>query len=146
MDTSAWNFLPGDSRLSDAERDQAIARLSEHFQVGRLTLEEFDDLSGRALQARTAGELSVLFLGLPENTVSVPTVAGPWAGQPSRLTRDSVRGAGRRPAARAVILCVIAAIILFGALGHGHGHAGLGWLVLVVIAVFVILRRARRDR
>jgi Domain of unknown function (DUF1707) len=146
MDMPAWNFLPDDRRLSAAERDQAIAWLSEHFQAGRLTREEFEELSGRALQARTAGELSVLFTGLPENTAAVPAVGGPGAGRPWRLSPGSVRGAGRRPTVSILILCVIAAIILTGALGHGHGHSGVGLLVLVVIAGFVILRRARRNR
>jgi len=155
MDMPTWGYPPSDSRVSDAERDQAIARLSEHFQAGRLTLEEFEDRSGRALQARTASELSVLFHCLPENTVfvppgpvpgagSVPPFPRPWAGRPSRLSRGNIRGAGRRPA-RGVILGVIAAVILAGVLSHAHAGF-LGWLVLVVIAVFVILRRARRNR
>lgn len=56
MDMPSWNFLPGDNRMSDAERDQAVAMLSEHFQAGRLTQEDFEDRSGRALQARTGAE------------------------------------------------------------------------------------------
>jgi hypothetical protein len=143
MDMPTWGYPPSDNRVSDAERDQAIARLSGHFQAGRLTLEEFEDRSGRALQARTTNELSVLFLGLPENTVfvppgpapgagSVPPFPRPWAGAPSRLSPGNIRGAGRRPA-RGVILGVIAAIILVGVLSHAHAGL-LGWLVLVVIA------------
>jgi len=40
MDTSK-SFPTGGIRVSDADRDQAIAELSEHFQAGRLTQEEF---------------------------------------------------------------------------------------------------------
>jgi hypothetical protein len=149
MDMPIWSFPRGDIRVSDAERDQAVARLSEHFQAGRLTQEEFEDRSGRALQARTGGDLSVLFADLPQNTVPVPTVAGPAAGQPSRPGPSVVRRAGRLPVARVVIACVIAAVIL-GSTGHGHGqgsfHASSGWLVPVVILSFVFLRLACRRR
>ena len=53
MDNQTGSYPRADIRLSDAERDQAITELGEHFQAGRLTQEEFDDRSGRALQART---------------------------------------------------------------------------------------------
>jgi hypothetical protein len=149
MDMPIGSFPRGDIRVSDAERDQAVARLSEHFQAGRLTQEEFEDRSGRALRARTGGDLSALFTDLPQNTVSAPTVADPAAGQPSRLDPSVVRRAGHLPVARVVVACAIAAIIL-GSTGHGHGqgsfHASFGWLVPVVILGFVFLRLARRRR
>ena len=68
MDTGTRGFPRGDIRVSDAERDQAIAELSEHFQAGRLTQDEFDDRSGRALQARTGTDLGGLFGDLPRGT------------------------------------------------------------------------------
>jgi Domain of unknown function (DUF1707) len=149
MDMPMWSFPRGDIRVSDAERDQAVAGLSEHFQAGRLTQEEFEDRSGRALQARTGGDLSGLFTDLPQNTVSVPTVAGPAASRPPRLGPGIARRAGPLPVARVVIACVIAAIIL-GGTGHDHGqgsfHASFVWLVPVVMLGFVFLRLARRRR
>lgn len=45
-------------RASDAERDRAIARLSEHYQADRLTAGELEDRSGRALRARTGTQLA----------------------------------------------------------------------------------------
>ena len=53
MSTQARGFPSGEMRASDADRDLALAELSEHFQTGRLTQEEFDERSGRALRART---------------------------------------------------------------------------------------------
>jgi Domain of unknown function (DUF1707) len=45
---------PDDSlRVSDAERDQALRVLSDHAAVGRLTLDELEERSGRALAAKT---------------------------------------------------------------------------------------------
>jgi Domain of unknown function (DUF1707) len=65
MSTGTNRFLSGEMRASDADRDLAIAELSEHFQTGRLTQDEFDERSARALQARTGRELSELFADLP---------------------------------------------------------------------------------
>jgi Domain of unknown function (DUF1707) len=149
MDSPSWNFRRGDTRASDAERDQAVAELSEHFQAGRLTQEEFEDRSGRALQARTGGDLSVLFTDLPQNAVPVPAAPGPAAGRVPGLSPGGVRRPGRAPVARIVIACVIALVIAGSALGdtgHSNGHASFGWLVPVVIGGFVLLRLARRRR
>lgn len=33
----------GDAGVSGADRDQAVAELSQHFQAGRLTADELDD-------------------------------------------------------------------------------------------------------
>ena len=75
MDTTN-GFPSGGIRVSDADRDQAIAELSEHFQAGRLTQEEYEERSGRALQARTGDDLAAQFTDLPgRNTVPVPRLA-----------------------------------------------------------------------
>ena len=43
---------PDDSlRVSDAERDAVLRTLGDHAAVGRLTLDELEDRSGRALTA-----------------------------------------------------------------------------------------------
>jgi hypothetical protein len=58
-------FPEGELRVSDADRDRALAELSEAFQAGRLTGEEFDQRSGQVLGSRTGQELSALFTDLP---------------------------------------------------------------------------------
>ena len=45
------DYQPSGLRVSDADRDRAIAELSEHFQAGRLTTDEFEDRTGRARPA-----------------------------------------------------------------------------------------------
>lgn len=141
MDTPIESFPRGDLRVSDADRDRAVAELSEHFQTGRLTQEEFEDRSGRALQARTGRELSELFTDLPQGQAR--------AGMPpTAVSPGGVRRAGRVPVARVVIACVIAAIIVGNVLGnvdHARG-SGFGWLVPVLILglVFRGLARSRR--
>jgi len=130
MDTRNESFPDGGVRVSDAERDQAIAELSEHFQAGRLSQEEFEDRSGRALLARTGSDLSDLFTDLPPRGTAL-------------APRASLSRAGNLAAARAVIVCVVATIIAANVLG-GLGRTGLGWLVPVVILGFVFSRLARR--
>ncbi len=97
---------PGGLRVSDADRDRAIAELSEHFQVGRLTAEELEDRAGRALQARTAGALAELFTDLPRRPAAVtgtgpaPARAGsfrPGTGPGRRCTSCSAAGSGMAP-------------------------------------------------
>ncbi|HEX3796441.1 MAG TPA: adenylate/guanylate cyclase domain-containing protein [Acidimicrobiales bacterium] len=52
-------------RVSDAERDQTVTLLREHVVVGRLTLDEFSERVGLALQARTQGDLESAMGDLP---------------------------------------------------------------------------------
>jgi hypothetical protein len=56
----------GPIRIGDAERDQAVEVLSEHFVAGRLTQEEFEERSDQATRARYDKDLSPLFADLPE--------------------------------------------------------------------------------
>ena len=133
MDTPIRSFPHGDLRVSDAERDHAVAELSGHFQAGRLTQEEFEDRSGRALEARTGRELSGLFSDLPEGAA------------PDAVSDASPRRVRRVPLAAVIMACVIAAIIagnVLASTGHSHGH-GVGWLVPVLILGFVARRLAR---
>ena len=55
----------GHIRASDLDREQAADSLRDHAVAGRLTVEELDERSGRALAARTLGELEELFEDLP---------------------------------------------------------------------------------
>lgn len=144
MDTPIRSFPRGDLRVSDAERDRAVTDLSEHFQAGRLTQEEFEDRSGRALQARTGAELSDLFTDLPQREA-------PMAGMPpAAASHGSVCRAGRMPGGRVIIACVIAAIIVGNVLGNIFGAsrvhpASFGWLVPVVILGLVFRSMPRRH-
>jgi hypothetical protein len=52
-------------RAGDVDRDAMLAQLSDHFAAGRLTAADLDERSGRALSARTMGELDELTRDLP---------------------------------------------------------------------------------
>jgi hypothetical protein len=139
MDSQTGSYPHGDIRVSDAERDQAVAELGEHFQAGRLTQEEFDDRTGVALQARTGRDLTALFSDLPR-----PALPDPWAGPgPGPVARPRTRGAGPLPAVRFVLGVVIVSIIAGNVLGHNHD---LSWLAPVIILSFVLLRLSRVRR
>ena len=144
MDTPTGDFQRGAIRVSDTERDQAVAELTEHYQAGRLTLEEFDDRSSQALQAKTGSDLGALFTDLPKGAApSVLAQGRPTATDiPAGLAR---RPAGGRLTARAIIGCVIAVLILGNVAGGlGQHHFGFGWLVPVVVLGFVFLRLSHR--
>jgi hypothetical protein len=144
MDTGTRGFPRGDIRVSDAERDQAVSELSEHFQAGRLTQDEFDDRSGVALEARTGADLDGLFGDLPPRRAVVPSQAAFAAPDPG-FTPGGPPRPNFLPLARVVLAFAVAAIIAGGLFGdHGHHHGHIGWLVPVVILGLVFLRLARR--
>jgi Domain of unknown function (DUF1707) len=126
MNTAAKEQPSSRLRISDADRDRAIAELSEHFQAGRLTADEFDDRTGRALQARTAADLAPLFADLPRKQQAL-TAATSRPASPAPL--PSVRVP--------VVPIAILAVIALGGLLSGHP----GLLVLVPLLVMFIVRR-----
>lgn len=116
----------GALRISDADRDRAISELSEHFQAGRLTVDELDDRTGRTLQARTAADVAALFTDLPRQHPPVPAPAG--SPLPARLLP-------------VVPIAVIAVVLLSALIG---GHPGLIALV-PFLAILVVRRLAGRG-
>jgi Domain of unknown function (DUF1707)/Cell wall-active antibiotics response 4TMS YvqF len=67
-------------RVSDAERDVTLQTLGDHAAVGRLTLDELEDRSGRALVAKTRGDLAAL-------TSDLPAEAGQYAAEQARTSK-----------------------------------------------------------
>jgi len=63
---------PPDLLASDADRARASAQLREHYEAGRLTLEEFQQRLDETHAARTEGELRHVLRQLP--TAKLPTV------------------------------------------------------------------------
>jgi len=94
-----------DSMLcSDAERDATLKVLGDQAAVGRLSMDELEERSDRALTARTRGELTALTSDLPEDTASESSQATPLveAHRPVRRTVAIMGGASRRGPFRAV--------------------------------------------
>jgi hypothetical protein len=103
MDVPARDFPPGDLRVSNADRDRALDELTEAYQVGRITAEEFDERSGQALTARTGKELTALLADLPPGRDPAEDSA---LRQASRVYAVRIAGA----AALATIFTAMAAI------------------------------------
>ena len=85
--------MEGESyRVSDAEREQTVISLRGHLLVGRLTLDEFAERVGAALQARFRGELALIQKDLPAVTAEVI----PSRRKPARFTSAILGHVARR--------------------------------------------------
>ena len=95
---------PDDSlRVSDAERDAVLHTLGDHAAVGRLTLDELEDRSSRALAAKTRGELATLTSDLPAYAEAAnTTVTAASRRKPVRWMVAILSGSRRRGRFRAV--------------------------------------------
>ncbi len=120
-------YPPADEhlRVSDAERQDVADRLGEHFADGRLDQAEFDDRVGRAMHAKTRGDLNGLFSDLPDT--GAPAV-------PDQPPRRHGRG---HP-----ILLLVLLVIIGSALAHAlWWTAGpVIWLAFLVVAVLLLTR------
>ena len=98
-----------DLRIGDAEREAAAAALGEHFALGRLTREEYDERSDVVWSARTQADLQPLFADLPAPGHAPPArIAGPVTiAGPARPSRPRVRGLPLFP-----VLLLLAGLII----------------------------------
>ena len=149
MNTATKDYQPSGLRVSDSDRDRAIAELSEHFQAGRITVGEFEERTGRALRARTAGDLAELFTDLPRKPAPTAGLAPRLApGADPALPPASTPPA--RPGGVPVIPTVVVAVLVLG--GFISGHSIVAVLVPVLIALIIVRRivddghREHRDR
>ena len=132
-------------RVSDAERNEVVERLSAYFSEGRLDQAEFDERVSRAMTAKTRGDLDGLFDDLPDpGPTGAPGMGG--SADPSVPYRMRRRHGGPgRP-----ILMVALVIALAIAVGHIVTAIFVPWFwvaALVVAIVFVTRStRARHDR
>ncbi|HEX6569097.1 MAG TPA: DUF1707 domain-containing protein, partial [Acidimicrobiales bacterium] len=97
---------PGDHRIGDVERQQAIDLLRSHTGAGRLTLDEFSDLAGQVYAAQTYRELEEVGRNLPAGLIPDPAPApaaqgatiqpSPGAARPRRSFVAVMSGCGAR--------------------------------------------------
>jgi hypothetical protein len=137
MDERARRYQPTVMRASDADRDAVLAELSEHFQAGRLTLEEFDQRSSQALSARTFGDLAELTKDLPPVRQLSGRPVAPRSGPAGpRLPVAAV-------AAAVALVGLILTVLLSGGGIHHSAALHVWWIVL---AAPLVLWRAGRSR
>jgi hypothetical protein len=112
VDAGARDYYPaGGLRVSDADRDRALCELSEAFQAGRITADEFDQRSGQVLGARTGKELIAPLADLPFDHALGARATG--------LERAHRVLAARIAFASAVAAICFAALAAANALSHG---------------------------
>jgi hypothetical protein len=146
VDTPGRDFPQGAIRVSDAERDAAVAELSQHYQQGRLTATEFDERSGQAFAAKTGDDLRALFVDLPPIASSRPPLPHDLPMTPG------VQAAARpgRSRGRVIAACVIG----YFALGNGISAlasaasqdwgSAIGSIIPTIILVLILLALIRR--
>lgn len=146
MSATSAGSAAGRMRASDADRDATLAQLSEHFQAGRLTQDEFEERSGQALTARTMGELGDLMTDLPRPAGSGLPISGPAGFDPAASDPTASGRTGLDPAAGAppvpwvrpalvpviVVLAVLGSVVTLGT--HHHGWT-FWWIIPLVLIV-----------
>ena len=128
MNATTGNHRSADMRASDSDRDAVVSDLSEHFQAGRLTTGEFDERMGRALAARTWGELRDLLADLPATRLAPQAPAATsFRAQPWPLS-----GRFAPP-----LIAVLAGIGITTAMlvNATHGRWGFIWLLLPALLI-----------
>ena len=97
---------------SDAQRDRAIQRLTEHLVAGRLSVEEHRERVDQIMTARTREEVQAVFQGLPAHDVG--KAAGEAAAKMKSVGSGVITGASQvvTGAVLFVGLALVAAVIL----------------------------------
>jgi len=116
----------GPLRIGDAERDQAVSLLSDHFVAGRLTQTEFEERSEQATRARYADDLAPLFDDLP-SSAELQLAQGPWSPQAARPRRRT----GPPPFMMLMPLLVFSLVFTSIALAAPWLLWGVFWIVLI---------------
>jgi hypothetical protein len=142
MDAAASSQpAPGDLRVSDADRDRALAALSEHYQAGRLTLEEFEERSEQTLKSKTERELTGLFTDLPTTTQVVAPRAGQAVAVPEAGPRRPVARVIATAAGIAALVIVVSVLARTGLAVHvGGPHRAFGLPIPLLVILFIVLR------
>lgn len=145
-------------RIGDAEREEAVRRLGEHFAAGRLTEEEHSERADQAYAARTQADLDGLFGDLPgeqgEQGADQQSWTPPWGAPPWAAAAAGQRGAsGKAQAGRPcgpgglrwlpVPFLVFAVIGTMCAIAHGFFPFFVFPLLAIAAALFFIGKRGR---
>ena len=111
-------------RIGDAERDEALDKLGEHFAAGRLTREELDERTETAMGARFDSDLEPLFRDLPK--AQATTVVRGTRPQGQAVVRAGV-SATVLLLVPLLVLAVVASIALHGPIFFGP----IIWLLVI---------------
>lgn len=132
----------GGTAVTDVDRDATTARLREHYAMGRISLDQFQDRLDAAYRAQNGRELVAATDGLPRDGQVIPAGAA-WGSYPGGYPlsvarmRATLARAGRRIMLAFAVLCagslLVLALVITAFLVHG------GLLAVVVAALLVIV-------
>lgn len=77
------------TRVSDAERDQAISALSEHYSLGRLDLDELNHRADLVFQAKTQADVVAVLADLPATQLPTPRTVQAGKAPPASVPTPS---------------------------------------------------------
>ena len=120
-------------RASDEERESVVDVLSDAYADGRLTLDEFEERTSAAYNAKTWAELRELTGDLPVEPVlgaDLPQATGSRAVPPAGRSRQPRR---ERPLGT-LLPVVFACILFFAAAGSPDTAAALSVLFICLLA------------
>ena len=118
-------------RISDADREAAIARLGEHYAAGRLDKDEFDERSDAVWTAKVGADLAPIFADLePQGVTGRPP--RPWA-------RPEGRPAGGRGWLPVPFVPALLVLIALTAITH------IPFVLFLVFGCFLVYGRRRRH-
>ena len=103
-------------RIGDAERDEALDKLGDHFAAGRLTREELDERTERAIGARFDRDLEAIFRDLP---VPVPVPVSKVVVRRARPQGAAILPVAVMALVPLLVLAVVATLALHGAIFFG---------------------------
>ena len=134
-------------RVSDAERNAVAELLGQHYADGRLDQPEFDERVGRAMAAKTRGDLSGLFDDLPETETGTGAGGprGPVApSAPYQMRRRRGGGGIVRPLLllASIFICANVAWHAFASLFF---FQPLVWAFVIGAAIIIFSRRSHRH-
>jgi hypothetical protein len=137
---SLFGGEPSNVRCSDADRDRYVEVLKANAAAGRITDDELSTRVGKALHARTMGELQALIADLPEGNVN------PVADLVGTMVQTSVRTA--RFGIELTMLVVAVSVVLPVAIGIGATTSSKAGLIAaaVILVPFVLLAAHLRRR
>ncbi|MGN9841842.1 DUF1707 domain-containing protein [Nonomuraea sp. H19] len=147
-----------DLRIGDAEREQTMAALREHFAQGRLTHEELDERLDQTLTAKTARDLAKVTADLPGPAVREPVPhyeMDAWREamrahhqqlQSMRHVRRDMRRQwsrrpGRRPHGPGPFVPMLFVFMMLGLIFGGFGIFKVIFMVWLVAMIFSVVHR-----
>ncbi len=112
-----------EQRIGDVDREAAVHQLGEHYALGRLDKDEYDERCDAVWSAKTRGDLAPLFVDLPGGVQGTPRAKVPDVGRGPRQ--------GPPAALVAVVLVLLAATVILKVLP----------LLLVAVVIWFVFAR-----